>query len=145
MELETVEPERWAKVVPAFRRPAAGRASAAAKVRAVKAGQVLGRQDDAGRTQRLLNQLRNQHEQLERGPQSRRAPRSRQKAKPRRPNTSNALLSLRKSKSRLINAPKVRPRCNSVLRAPLEWNGAAVRGTARSGGNCRDQPMCCFG
>ena len=59
----TVEPERWAKVVPLQRRRLVELCRCEGQ--AVKAGQVLGRQDDA-EERSALNQLEINNEQLER-------------------------------------------------------------------------------
>ncbi|TMH33833.1 MAG: efflux RND transporter periplasmic adaptor subunit, partial [Betaproteobacteria bacterium] len=59
----TVEPERWAKVVPLQRRRLVELCRCEGQ--AVKAGQVLGRQDDA-EERSALHQLEINNEQLER-------------------------------------------------------------------------------
>jgi RND family efflux transporter MFP subunit len=109
----TVEPERWAKVVPLQRRRLVELCRCEGQ--AVKAGQVLGRQDDA-EERSALNQLEINNEQLERD--LNRALRDRDKSEAARTEYEQRSTQFEESKSR-INAQKVRLDA-LVLRAPLD-------------------------
>src|SRR5437660_1632484 len=109
----TVEPERWAKVVPVQRRRLVELCRCEGQ--AVKAGQVLGRQDDA-EERSALNQLEINNEQLERD--LNRALRDRDKSEATKTEYEQRSTQFEESKSR-INAQKVRLDA-LVLRAPLD-------------------------
>jgi RND family efflux transporter MFP subunit len=109
----TVEPERWAKVVPVQRRRLVELCRCEGQ--AVKAGQVLGRQDDA-EERSALHQLEINNEQLERD--LNRALRDRDKSEAARTEYEQRSTQFEESKSR-INAQKVRLD-GLVLRAPLD-------------------------
>jgi RND family efflux transporter MFP subunit len=109
----TVEPERWAKVVPLQRRRLVELCRCEGQ--AVKAGQVLGRQDDA-EERSALHQLEINNEQLERD--LNRAARDRDKNEAARTEYEQRSTQFEESKSR-INAQKVRLD-GLVLRAPLD-------------------------
>jgi membrane fusion protein, multidrug efflux system len=109
----TVEPERWAKVVPVQRRRLVELCRCEGQ--AVKAGQVLGRQDDA-EERSALHQLEINNEQLERD--LNRALRDRDKSEAARTEYEQRSTQFEESKSR-INAQKVRLDA-LVLRAPLD-------------------------
>ena len=109
----TVEPERWAKVVPLQRRRLVELCRCEGQ--AVKAGQVLGRQDDA-EERGALNQLEINNEQLERD--LNRALRDRDKSEAAKTEYEQRSTQFEESKSR-INAQKVRLDA-LVLRAPLD-------------------------
>src|SRR5216684_503309 len=109
----TVEPERWAKVVPIQRRRLVELCRCEGQ--AVKAGQVLGRQDDA-EERSALNQLEINNEQLERD--LNRALRDRDKSEAAKTEYEQRSTQFEESKSR-INAQKVRLDA-LVLRAPLD-------------------------
>src|SRR6266436_2315054 len=109
----TVEPERWAKVVPLQRRRLVELCRCEGQ--AVKAGQVLGRQDDA-EERSALHQLEINNEQLERD--LNRALRDRDKSEATKTEYEQRSTQFEESKSR-INAQKVRLDA-LVLRAPLD-------------------------
>ena len=109
----TVEPERWAKVVPIQRRRLVELCRCEGQ--AVKAGQVLGRQDDA-EERSALHQLEINNEQLERD--LNRALRDRDKSEAAKTEYEQRSTQFEESKSR-INAQKVRLD-GLVLRAPLD-------------------------
>src|SRR5216684_7902917 len=109
----TVEPERWAKVVPIQRRRLVELCRCEGQ--AVKAGQVLGRQDDA-EERSALHQLEINNEQLERD--LNRALRDRDKNEAAKTEYEQRSTQFEESKSR-INAQKVRLDA-LVLRAPLD-------------------------
>src|SRR5437660_3758767 len=109
----TVEPERWAKVVPVQRRRLVELCRCEGQ--AVKAGQVLGRKDDA-EERSALNQLEINNEQLERD--LNRALRDRDKSEAAKTEYEQRSTQFEESKSR-INAQKVRLDA-LVLRAPLD-------------------------
>src|SRR5947208_638743 len=109
----TVEPERWAKVVPVQRRRLVELCRCEGQ--AVKAGQVLGRQDDA-EERSALNQLEINNEQLERD--LNRALRDRDKSEATKTEYEQRSTQFEESKSR-INAQKVRLDA-LVLRAPRD-------------------------
>src|SRR5712672_1828210 len=109
----TVEPERWAKVVPIQRRRLVELCRCEGQ--AVKAGQVLGRQDDA-EERSALHQLEINNEQLERD--LNRALRDRDKSEAAKTEYEQRSTQFEESKSR-INAQKVRLDA-LVLRAPLD-------------------------
>jgi RND family efflux transporter MFP subunit len=109
----TVEPERWAKVVPLQRRRLVELCRCEGQ--AVKAGQVLGRQDDA-EERSALRQLEINNEQLERD--LNRALRDRDKNEAAKTEYEQRSTQFEDSKSR-INAQKVRLDA-LVLRAPLD-------------------------
>jgi len=109
----TVEPERCAKVVPVQRRRLVELCRCEGQ--AVKAGQVLGRQDDA-EERSALNQLEINNEQLERD--LNRALRDRDKSEATKTEYEQRSTQFEESKSR-INAQKVRLDA-LVLRAPLD-------------------------
>src|SRR5216683_926243 len=109
----TVEPERWAKVVPLQRRRLVELCRCEGQ--AVKAGQVLGRQDDAEKRS-ALHQLEINNEQLERD--LNRALRDRDKNEAAKTEYEQRSTQFEESKSR-INAQKVRLDA-LVLRAPLD-------------------------
>ena len=109
----TVEPERWAKVVPLQRRRLVELCRCEGQM--VKAGQILGRQDDA-EERSALQQYEINQSQLERD--LTRAEKDRDKNDAARTEYERAWTRLEESKSR-IAAQKVR--LNSlVLRAPLD-------------------------
>src|SRR6266436_987543 len=109
----TVEPERWAKVVPLQRRRLVELCRCEGQ--AVKAGQVLGREDCA-EERSALNQLEINNEQLERD--LNRALRDRDKSEAAKTEYEQRSTQFEESKSR-INAQKVRLDA-LVLRAPLD-------------------------
>ena len=109
----TVEPERWAKVVPLQRRRLVELCRCEGQ--AVKAGQVLGRQDDA-EERSALHQLEINNEQLERD--LNRALRDRDKSEAAKTEYEQRSTQFEESKSR-VNAQKVRLD-GLVLRAPLD-------------------------
>src|SRR5712672_4489980 len=109
----TVEPERWAKVVPLQRRRLVE--FCRCEGQAVKRGQVLGRQDDA-EERSALHQLEINNEQLERD--LNRALRDRDKSEATKTEYEQRSTQFEDSKSR-INAQKVRLDA-LVLRAPLD-------------------------
>src|SRR2546430_7322770 len=109
----TVEPERWAKVVPLQRRRLVELCRCEGQ--AVKAGQVLGRQDDA-EERNALHQLEINNEQLERD--LNRALRDRDKSEATKTEYEQRSTQFEESKSR-ISAQKVRLDA-LVLRAPLD-------------------------
>ena len=109
----TVEPERWAKVVPVQRRRLVELCRCEGQ--AVKAGQVLGRQDDA-EERSALHQLEINNEQLERD--LNRALRDRDKSEAAKTEYEQRSTQFEESKSR-VNAQKVRLD-GLVLRAPLD-------------------------
>ena len=109
----TVEPERWAKVVPIQRRRLVELCRCEGQ--AVKAGQVLGRQDDA-EERSALHQLEINNEQLERD--LNRALRDRDKSEAAKTEYEQRSTQFEESKSR-VNAQKVRLD-GLVLRAPLD-------------------------
>ena len=109
----TVEPERWAKVVPLQRRRLVELCRCEGQ--AVKAGQVLGRQDDA-EERNALHQLEINNDQLERD--LNRALRDRDKSEAAKTEYEQRSTQLEESKSR-VNAQKVRLD-GLVLRAPLD-------------------------
>src|SRR5882724_11118260 len=109
----TVEPERWAKVVHLQRRRLVELCRCEGQ--AVKAGQVLGRQDDA-EERSALNQLEINNEQLERD--LNRALRDRDKSEATKSEYEQRSTQFEESKSR-INAQKVRLD-SLILRAPLD-------------------------
>jgi RND family efflux transporter MFP subunit len=109
----TVEPERWAKVVPLQRRRLVELCRCEGQ--AVKAGQVLGRQDDA-EERSTLTQLEINNEQLERD--LNRARRDRDKSEAAKTEYEQRSTQFEESKSR-INAQNVRLDA-LVLRAPLD-------------------------
>jgi RND family efflux transporter MFP subunit len=109
----TVEPERWAKVVPLQRRRLVELCRCEGQ--AVKVGQVLGRQDDA-EERSALRQLEINNEQFERD--LNRAQRDRDKNEAAKTEYEQRFTQLEDSKSR-INAQKVRIDA-LVLRAPLD-------------------------
>src|SRR5712692_8594879 len=109
----TVEPERWAKVVPIQRRRLVELCRCEGQ--AVKAGQVLGRQDDA-EERSALHQLEINNEQLERD--LNRALRDRDKSEAAKTEYEQRSTQFEDSKSR-INAQNVRLDA-LVLRAPLD-------------------------
>jgi RND family efflux transporter MFP subunit len=109
----TVEPERWAKVVPIQRRRLVELCRCEGQ--AVKAGQVLGRQDDA-EERSALHQLEINNDQLERD--LNRALRDRDKSEAAKTEYEQRSTQFEESKSR-INAQKVRLD-GLVLRAPLD-------------------------
>jgi RND family efflux transporter MFP subunit len=109
----TVEPERWAKVVPLQRRRLVELCRCEGQ--AVKAGQVLGRQDDA-EERSALHQLEINNEQLERD--LNRALRDRDKSEAAKTEYEQRSTQFEDSKSR-INAQNVRLDA-LVLRAPLD-------------------------
>src|SRR5947208_14996409 len=109
----TVEPERWAKVVPVQRRRLVELCRCEGQ--AVKADQVLGSQDDA-EERSALRQLEINNEQLERD--LNRALRDRDKSEATKTEYEQRSTQFEESKSR-INAQKVRLDA-LVLRAPLD-------------------------
>src|SRR5256884_959924 len=109
----TVEPERWAKVVPLQRRRLVELCRCEGQ--AVKAGQVLGRQDDA-EERNALHQLEINNEQLERD--LNRALRDRDKSEATKTEYEQRSTQFEESKTR-IAAQKVRIDA-LVLRAPLD-------------------------
>jgi RND family efflux transporter MFP subunit len=109
----TVEPERWAKVVPLQRRRLVDLCRCEGQ--AVKVGQVLGRQDDAEEVG-ALHELEINQEQLVRD--LNRAEPDRDKSDTARTVYEQRFTQLEESKSR-INAQKVRID-SLVLRAPLD-------------------------
>jgi len=116
----TVEPERWAKVVPLQRRRLVELCRCEGQ--AVKVGQVLGRQDDA-EERSALHQLEINNEQLERD--LNRALRDRDKSEAAKTEYEQRSTQFEESKSR-INAQKGTHRCTRASRA-VGWNGAASR------------------
>src|SRR6266704_6721535 len=109
----TVEPQRWAKVVPLQRRRLVELCSCEGQN--VKAGQVLGRQDDA-EERSALHELEINNEQLERD--LNRALRDRDKSEATKTEYEQRSTQFEESKSR-INAQKVRLDA-LVLHAPLD-------------------------
>ena len=109
----TVEPERWAKVVPLQRRRVVELCRCEGQ--GVKAGQVLGRQDDA-EERNALKQLEINSEQLERDMV--RAQKDRDKSDATRTEYEQRSTQFEESKSR-ISAQKVRLD-GLVLRAPMD-------------------------
>jgi RND family efflux transporter MFP subunit len=109
----TVEPERWAKVVPLQRRRVVELCRCEGQ--AVKAGQVLGRQDDAEEVS-ALHELEINNEQLARDLD--RASRDRDKSEAQKTEYEQRSTQFEQSKSR-INAQKARID-SLVLRAPLD-------------------------
>src|SRR5580693_47986 len=109
----TVEPERWAKVVPLQRRRLVELCRCEGQ--AVKAGQVLGRQDDAEEVS-ALHELEINSDQLERDVN--RAEKDRDKSDAQKTDYEQRSTRLEESKSR-ISAQKVRLDA-LVLRAPLD-------------------------
>jgi RND family efflux transporter MFP subunit len=109
----TVEPERWAKVVPIQRRRLVELCRCEGQ--AVKAGQVLGRQDDA-EERSALNELQINNEQLQRDLD--RAEKDRDKGDAQKTEYERRSTLFEESKSR-ISAQKVRLDA-LVLRAPLD-------------------------
>ena len=109
----TVEPERWAKVVPLQRRRVVELCRCEGQ--AVKAGQVLGRQDDA-EERTALKQLEINSEQLERD--MIRAQKDRDKNDASKTEYEQRSTQFEESKSR-ISAQKVRLD-SLVLRAPMD-------------------------
>jgi RND family efflux transporter MFP subunit len=109
----TVEPERWAKVVPIQRRRVVDLCRCEGN--AVKAGQILGRQDDA-EERNALQQLEINSEQLERD--KNRAEKDRDKNDATRTEYEQRSTAFEESKSR-ISAQKVRLDA-LVLRAPMD-------------------------
>src|SRR5258707_8231442 len=112
----TVEPERWAKVVPIQRRRLVELCRCEGQ--AVKAGQVLGRQDDA-EERSALNELQINNEQLQRDLD--RAEKDRDKGDAQKTEYERRSTLFEESKSR-ISAQKVRLDA-PVLRAPLDGMG----------------------
>src|SRR6266851_1240860 len=109
----TVEPERWAKVVPLQRRRLIELCRCEGQ--AVKAGQVLGRQDDAEEVS-ALHELEINNEQLTRDLD--RASRDRDKSEAAKTEYEQRSTQFEQSKSR-ISAQKTRID-SLVLRAPLD-------------------------
>jgi multidrug efflux pump subunit AcrA (membrane-fusion protein) len=109
----TVEPERWAKVVPLQRRRLVE--VCRCEGQAVRAGQILGRQDDAEEVS-ALHELEIKHEQLQRDRD--RAERDRDKSDAAKNEYEQRQTQFDESKSR-ISAQKVRVD-SLVLRAPLD-------------------------
>jgi RND family efflux transporter MFP subunit len=109
----TVEPERWAKVVPLQRRRLIELCRCEGQ--AVRAGQVLGRQDDAEEVT-ALHELEINNEQLARD--LNRAERDRDKSEAAKTEYEQRSTQFEESKSR-ISAQKVRID-SLVLRAPLD-------------------------
>ncbi len=109
----TVEPERWAKVVPIQRRRLVELCRCEGQ--AVKVGQVLARQDDA-EERSALNELEINNEQLQRD--LNRAERDRDKGEAAKTEYEQRSTQFEESKSR-ISAQKVRLDA-LVLRAPLD-------------------------
>ncbi|SHM05525.1 RND family efflux transporter, MFP subunit [Bradyrhizobium lablabi] len=109
----TVEPERWAKVVPLQRRRLVDLCRCEGQ--AVRAGQILGRQDDAEEVS-ALHELEINNEQLQRDRD--RAERDRDKSDAAKTEYEQRQTQLDESKSR-ISAQKVRVD-SLVLRAPLD-------------------------
>ncbi len=109
----TVEPERWAKVVPLQRRRLVELCRCEGQ--AVKVGQVLGRQDDAEEVS-ALHELEINNEQLARDLD--RAKRDRDKSDAAKTEYEQRSTQFEQSKSR-INAQKARID-SLVLRAPLD-------------------------
>jgi RND family efflux transporter MFP subunit len=109
----TVEPERWAKVVPIQRRRVVDLCRCEGN--AVKAGQILGRQDDA-EERNALQQLEINSEQLERD--KNRAEKDRDKNDATKTEYEQRSTAFEESKSR-ISAQKVRLDA-LVLRAPMD-------------------------
>ncbi len=109
----TVEPERWAKVVPLQRRRLVELCRCEGQ--AVKVGQVLGRQDDA-EEKSALHELEINHEQIERD--LNRAEKDRDKNDAAKTEYERRSTQFEESKSR-ISAQKVRIDA-LVLRAPLD-------------------------
>ena len=109
----TVEPERWAKVVPVQRRRLVELCRCEGQ--SVKAGQILGRQDDAEEVS-ALHELEINNDQLERD--LNRAEKDRDKNDAAKTDYEQRSTRLEESKSR-ISAQKVRLDA-LVLRAPLD-------------------------
>jgi RND family efflux transporter MFP subunit len=109
----TVEPERWAKVVPIQRRRVVNLCRCEGQ--AVKVGQILGRQDDAEEVS-ALHELEINNEQLQRD--LTRAEKDRDKNDATRTEYEQRFTQFEESKSR-ISAQKVRID-SLVLRAPLD-------------------------
>jgi len=109
----TVEPERWAKVVPLQRRRLVE--ICRCEGQAVRVGQILGRQDDAEEVS-ALHELEINHEQLQRDRD--RAERDRDKSDAAKNEYEQRQTQFDESKSR-ISAQKVRVD-SLVLRAPLD-------------------------
>jgi RND family efflux transporter MFP subunit len=109
----TVEPERWAKVVPVQRRRLVELCRCEGQ--AVKVGQILGRQDDA-EEKSALHELEINHEQIERD--LNRADKDRDKNDAAKNEYERRSTQYEESKSR-ISAQKVRLD-TLVLRAPLD-------------------------
>jgi RND family efflux transporter MFP subunit len=109
----TVEPERWAKVVPIQRRRLVDLCRCEGQ--SVKSGQVLGRQDDA-EERSALNELQINNEQLVRDLDH--AEKDRDKSDAQKNEYERRSTQLEESKSR-ISAQKVRLDA-LVLRAPLD-------------------------
>ncbi|THD62665.1 MAG: efflux RND transporter periplasmic adaptor subunit [Bradyrhizobium sp.] len=109
----TVEPERWAKVVPVQRRRLVELCRCEGQ--SVKTGQILGRQDDAEEVS-ALHELEINNEQLERD--LNRAEKDRDKSDAAKTEYEQRFTRLEESKSR-ISAQKVRID-GLVLRAPLD-------------------------
>jgi RND family efflux transporter MFP subunit len=109
----TVEPERWAKVVPIQRRRLVELCRCEGQ--AVRAGQILGRQDDAEEVS-ALHELEINNEQLERDLD--RAEKDRDKSDAAQTEYEQRSTKVEESKSR-ISAQKVRIDA-LVLRAPLD-------------------------
>jgi RND family efflux transporter MFP subunit len=109
----TVEPERWAKVVPLQRRRLVDLCRCEGQ--AVRAGQILGRQDDAEEVS-ALHELEINNDQLQRDRD--RAERDRDKSDAAKTEYEQRQTQFDESKSR-ISAQKVRVD-SLVLRAPLD-------------------------
>jgi RND family efflux transporter MFP subunit len=109
----TVEPERWAKVVPLQRRRLVE--ICRCEGQAVRAGQILGRQDDAEEVS-ALHELEINHEQLQRDRD--RAERDRDKSDAAKNEYDQRQTQFDESKSR-ISAQKVRVD-SLAMRAPLD-------------------------
>jgi RND family efflux transporter MFP subunit len=109
----TVEPERWAKVVPVQRRRLVELCRCEGQT--VKSGQILGRQDDAEEVS-ALHELEINSDQLERDVN--RAEKDRDKSDAQKTDYEQRSTRLEESKSR-ISAQKVRIDA-LVLRAPLD-------------------------
>src|SRR5258708_4891595 len=120
----TVEPERWAKVVPLQRRRLVE--ICRCEGQAVRAGQILGRQDDAEEVS-ALHELEINHEQLQRDRD--RAERDRDKSDAAKNEYEQRQTQFDESKSR-ISAQKVRVD-SVVLGAPLD--GMVLRGDGEVG------------
>jgi RND family efflux transporter MFP subunit len=109
----TIEPERWAKVVPLQRRRLVDLCRCEGQ--AVRAGQILGRQDDAEEVS-ALHELEINNEQLQRDRD--RAERDRDKSDAAKTEYEQRSTQFEESKSR-ISAQKVRVD-SLMLRAPLD-------------------------